>query len=63
MPVRTRIVLGTLCMANCVTLSGLGFVALLYVDGAAGPIAAGGMWAAAAALWRLARRLRRGTDW
>jgi hypothetical protein len=63
MPVRTRIALGTLCMANMLTVAALGFVALFYVDGAAGPGAAVALWVAAAGLWRLAAWLRRGTDW
>ena len=62
MTVRTRIALGTLCIANMVTLALLGLVALLYVDGTAGPIAAGALWLTTVGLWHLAQRLR-GTDW
>ena len=52
MGVRTRIALGTLCMANMATFVALGVVALLYVDGAAGPIASATLWLAAFGLDR-----------
>jgi hypothetical protein len=61
--VRTRIVLGTLCTWNAALLIALGFIALRYVDGVAGPIGAALFWVSAWSLFALARRLRRATDW
>jgi hypothetical protein len=61
--VRTRIVLGTLCTWNGALLLALGVIALMYVDGLAGKTGAVLFWIAAWALFALARRLRRATDW
>ncbi|HWW54321.1 MAG TPA: hypothetical protein VNY84_11160 [Acidimicrobiales bacterium] len=63
MSVRTRIALGTLCVFNAFILVGLGGIALLYVDGAAGPVSATACWLCAIGLSELAHRLRRSTDW
>ena len=63
MSVRTRIALGTLCSFNAITLVVIGFVSLLFVDGASGPVGAALFWLGGGALLALARRLRRETDW
>lgn len=63
MSVRTRIVLGTLSFFNAWLLAALGFGSLAFVNGAAGAILAGLLWFCAGALFALARRLRRATEW
>jgi hypothetical protein len=47
-----------LCVFNAAIITALGGIALLYVDGAAGPLSAAACWLFAAALWELAHRLR-----
>ena len=63
MSLRMRIALGTVSTFNAILLGLLGLVALLYVDGAAGPIGAGALWLGSGGLLGLARWLRRGTEW
>ena len=59
---RVRIALGTLCAFNAFTLTLLGILALLFVNGPA-RYGAIGFWLGAAGLVWLGRRLRQGTDW
>jgi hypothetical protein len=61
--VSTRIVLATLCVFNAFTLAALGVGALFVVNGAAGPTVAVCFWLTSIALFGLARRLRKGTEW
>jgi len=61
--VRTRIALGTLCVFNAMTVAALGLIALLYVNGADGPLSAAALWLGSTVLWLTAKRLRRSTDW
>ena len=63
MSLNTRIVLGTLSFFNAVILVILGVGSVVFVDGAAGKVLAGGLWFGAGMLFALARRLRRGTEW
>jgi hypothetical protein len=63
LPVRTRIVLRSLAVFNGGLLVVLGALSLRYVDGAAGPIGAAGFWCASAALFAIARRVGRETEW
>jgi D-arabinose 1-dehydrogenase-like Zn-dependent alcohol dehydrogenase len=61
--VQTRLVLATLCVFNGVVLAALGIGSVIFVDGIAGLGLAGVMWAGAAALLVLARRLRHDVEW
>jgi hypothetical protein len=61
--VQTRLVLATLCVFNGVMLVALGAGSVVFVDGAARFGLAGAMWAAAGALFVVARRLRQGVEW
>jgi hypothetical protein len=61
--VQTRIVLATLCVFNAVILALLGFGSIVFVDGAERFLLSAVLWVASALLFRLARRLRRGTEW
>lgn len=63
MSVRTRLVLGTLCVFNAISLMALGFGSVFFVNGTAGPLVAGCLWFAAGALISTGRRLRKGTEW
>ena len=45
------------------TVTALGFIALFYVDGVAGPLSAAGLWLGAGLLVWTSRRLRRGVEW
>ncbi len=61
--VQTRLVLATLCVFNGVVLIALGIGSAVFVDGAVRLGVAGALWAAAACLFVLARRLRQGVEW
>lgn len=63
MSVQGKIVLGTLCVFNGLTLAILGFLSLFFVDGASGPVVAVMFWLTAALLFWLSRWLRRGPEW
>jgi len=56
-------VLSTLCVFNAITIAALGFIAVMYVDGIAGPLSAAGLWLAAGTLVWISRRLRRAVEW
>jgi len=60
---QTRLVLATLSVFNGVLLVAVGLVCIVFVDGVARLALAGALWAAAAALFVLARRLRDGVEW
>jgi len=56
-------VLATLCVFNGVILRALGLGAAVFVDGVIRLGLAAALWAGAAFLFVLARRLRDGVDW
>jgi hypothetical protein len=63
MSVRTRIILGTLSFFNAALLVAIGVGCVAFVNGVAGAILAGIFWFVAGALFALARRLRKATEW
>ena len=60
MSARGRVVLETLAVSNGFIVTLVGLIALLFVDGASGPILAVACWIAAAGLFVLAGKLRSG---
>lgn len=55
-------VLETLAVANGLLVTVVGLIALLFVDGASGPVLAVGSWIAAGGLFVIAGRLRSGAE-
>ena len=63
MSVQTRLILATLCVFNGFVLAVLAVASLVFVDGAARYAIGGALAIGSAALFALARRLRRDVEW